>query len=109
MKSYTDFEQSKKLTEILPLESSDMSWVFNGLGKPFARTIPIKGDPEELYACWSLTALLDVLPDNCGISKEDGKYAASYVTPNGWGTYTNDNPVDACVTIIEKLHELNLL
>ena len=26
MKSYTDLEQSKKLAEILPVESADMTW-----------------------------------------------------------------------------------
>ena len=63
MKSYTDIKQSRKLTEILPIESADMSWVSNGLGKPFARTIPIKGDPEELCGCWSLAALLKLIPN----------------------------------------------
>ena len=28
MKSYTDLEQSKKLAEILPLESADMWWLY---------------------------------------------------------------------------------
>ena len=30
MKSYTDLEQSKKLAEILPLESADMFLALNG-------------------------------------------------------------------------------
>lgn len=61
IKAYTDLPQSKRLAEILPLESADMSWVSNGLGKPFARTISIKGDPEELCACWSLAALINII------------------------------------------------
>ena len=32
MKSYTDIEQSKKLAEILPLESADMSWILVNYG-----------------------------------------------------------------------------
>ena len=44
MKSYTDLNQSKKLAEILPIESADMC--FN--------------DNEP---CWSLAALLDILPE----------------------------------------------
>ena len=63
MKSYTDLEQSKKLTEILQVKSADMSWAGTGLGKPFARTIPCKGYPEEIYPCWSLASLLEVLPN----------------------------------------------
>lgn len=54
MKAYTDIHQSKKLAEILPIESADMSWAGTGLGKPFARTIPCKGYPEEICPCWSL-------------------------------------------------------
>ena len=109
IKSYTDLEQSKKLAEFLPLESADMSWVSNGLGKPFARTIPIKGDPEELCACWSLVALLSVLPNGIVMNKDsqNGRY---HFSSTHAGTYvTTDNPVDACVSMIIKLHELNLL
>ena len=62
MKAYTDIEQSKELAKILPVESADMSWAGTGLGNPFARTIPCKGYPEEICPCWSLAALLDVLP-----------------------------------------------
>ena len=116
IKSYTDLQQSKKLAEILPIESADMSWASNGLGKPFARTIPIKGDPEELCACWSLAALLSVLPKTINFGYENdsifvlkplknGKYLANYYEVS----FVKDNPVDACVAMVEKLHELNLL
>lgn len=76
IKSYSDLEQSKKLAEILPIESADMSWVSNGLGKPFARTIPIKGDPEELCGCWSLAALISILPNN--------KHITTTLSRGGW-------------------------
>ena len=72
MKSYTDIEQSKKLAEFMPIESADMSWAGTGLGKPFARTIPSKGHPEEICPCWSLAALLDILPET--IEDEWGEY-----------------------------------
>jgi len=123
IKSYTDSEQSKKLAEILPLESADMSWVSNGLGKPFARTIPIKGDPEELCGCWSLAALLEQLPyelcDDDGnssyleINKEDDVYQLVYTDPYGdfesIETDRYEHFVDACYELILKLNELNLL
>ena len=114
MKSFTTLEQSKKLAEILPLESADMSWVSNGLGKPFARTISIKGDPEELCACWSLAALLGVLPEGIienyytpNLQKENGKYSIAY--GNDELLCIADNPVDACYEVIIKLHELKML
>ena len=123
IKSYTDISQSKKLAEILPLESADMSWVSNGLGKPFARTISIKGDPEELCACWSLAALLEQLPyevvDDDGnsvylqMNKEDDVYQLAYIDTYGFteNIYTDmhEHFVDACVEMILKLNELNLL
>lgn len=119
IKSYTDLEQSRKLAEILSLESADMSWVSNGLGKPFARTIPIKGDPEELCACWSLAALLGVLPGTINgiycrltIDKEDDVYNISYDDKLSGETvilYAEYSLIDACYEMILKLHKLNLL
>ena len=120
MKSHTDIEQSKKLAEILPTESADMSWVGNGWGKPFARTIPIKGDPEELCECWSLAALLDIIPYNVTFSKAVYRFKLVKFL-NHWECYHEnfgavsterfkaDNPVDACCEMIIRLHELKLL
>ena len=100
MKSYTDIEQSKKLAEILPLESADMRYA------PFGDTHPWVWDVELLekdsVPCWSLAALLGVLPNSTDICKNiEGRY---YV--HG---FFSDNPVDACVDAIKALHELNLL
>jgi len=113
MKAYTDIKQSKKLAEILPLESADMSWVSNGLGKPFARTIPIKGDPEELFACWSLAALLSVIKpvnDNTYalIGTLDGGAMISFEEVTNV-TFQEEEIIDAVFEMILKLHELKLL
>ena len=109
MKSFTSLEQSKKLVEILPLESADMSWVWNGLGKPFARTISIKGDPEELCACWSLAALLNVLPDYTLQTNTDGTVFMVCDSKKPMISDTYRNPVDACYEMILNLHEQKLL
>lgn len=115
IKSYTDLQQSKKLAKILSLESADMSWVGNGLGKPFARTIPIKGDPEELCACWSLAALLEVVKIDYKLEKSllDQSDYFTYALHNSdnekFRTHEYGNPIDACVEMIEKLHEEKLL
>lgn len=110
MKAFTDIEQSKKLAEILPLESADMSWVSNGLGKPFARTIPIKGDPEELCACWSLAALISIIP-NYKLNSEHNYHTCTAGTNFGNESVGRwyDNPIDACYEMVIKLNELNLL
>ena len=120
IKSFTSLEQAKKLADILPLESADMSWVSNGLGKPFARTIPIKGDPEELCSCWSLAALISVLPRfieykgdkyYLRFMKEYIEYANDEISITGRCLHTtgNDNLVDACYEMIIRLNELKML
>ena len=48
MKGYTDLEQSKKLAEILPLESADMWYSYYGNSK-YNPTIAYKG--EQCFLC----------------------------------------------------------
>jgi len=108
MKSYTDIKQSKKLAEFLPIESADLCYIANSelinIHEPFFKKMD-EGD----IPCWSLAALLNVLPDDCGIDKENGKYVASYIISDECGCYTENNPVDSCVIVIEYLHELKIL
>lgn len=120
MKSYTDLEQSKKLAEILPLESADMhynDWNYDFcVGyKHTGEYIADLGAPTTICGeleipCWSLASLLDVLPEIQGgkpvIALDD-----NYITyPHMRDLHTKaDNIVDACVVMIIKLHELNLL
>lgn len=121
IKSYTDIEQAKKLAEILPIESADNVIVSFGdrygvktvvmpketldvIRTPFA-------DIRETTMCWSLAALLGVLP-----------YPSLHKTCIGWrcDTYneyctkcelgvTTDNPIDACYKMIIRLNELKML
>ena len=129
IKSFSDLQQSKKLAEILPLESADMyynsgdeydicfgsgvyeeiaNWLSNGISRP--ADIP----------CWSLAALLGVLPRFIEFKgdkyylrfmKEYVEYANDEVSITGRCLHTtgNDNLVDACYELILKLNELNLL
>lgn len=124
MKSYTDIQQSKKLTEFLPIESADMCYIQELLGggkngdyKPYiGDLIPAYGQGK--IPCWSLAALLALLP----ASVDDGQHCLALINsnPNGdteWlccyedcnGNLLNecyaDNPVDACYDMIITLHE----
>ena len=122
MKSYTDIEQSKKLAEILPKESADMKWYFwkSEIDAPKLPTFGYSKTAAESYreyteviylACWSLTALLNVIPIEHNLH--------DYLTENGMvyrvetlyagSSKSYDNPVDACYEMIIKLHELDLL
>jgi hypothetical protein len=105
-------QQSKKLAEILPLESADMCYMYLGTEDKEYEDVPICAPAMEGDLCaWSLAALIGVLP-----------YGYSSILTksfNGKDYYCNldgkhieimaDNPVDACVAMIEKLHELKML
>ena len=128
MKSYTDINQSKLLVEILPLESADCYWE-DEISVEFGH-----GWHSQHFPCWSLTALLDVLPNEIvtdsrfechyqiDIRKYDGGdnttlYQIAYGNNRGlsgsWHDMVNtgekESLIDACAAMIEKLHELKLL
>lgn len=101
MKSYTDLEQSKKLTEILPLESADMFWPNAPITVPYIKD----GNPMGVnIPCWSLTALLSVLP-TFSIDSSDDHYFRIYCQKKFSEWY--DNPIDACYEMICWLKENN--
>ena len=118
MKSYTDLEQSKKLAEILPLESADMRYdeyvsYIDGTPK-----VGYKKGVTDGIPCWSLAALLDVLNKTAYFINEDASVNLSSYKTIEWDLgidnsdlelVTESNPVDACVEMIIKLNKLNLL
>ena len=121
MKSYTTVEQSKKLAKILPLESADAFYV---TAKEPVEIFPIFGfityehlkeqtTHKRAIPCWSLAALLSVLP-RIDIEKEmwsDDTYdyrVKAYIDDGYIGDYF-DNPVDACYDMIITLNKDKLL
>ena len=72
MKSYTDLEQSKKLAEILPLETADMFLALNGHIPVMSKYIDDGLITADITAvpCWSLAALLDILPNEISTGEE---------------------------------------
>ncbi len=125
IKSYTDILQSRKLAEILPLESADMFYVYDRhLNKLYGDTPYVNGykvlNENVDIPCWSLTALLKVIPKNIkdfnvlriDINEKDFSIWYDNI---GYGVNTElpditmECPIDACVTMIEKLHELKFL
>lgn len=106
MKSYTDLEQSKKLAETLPIESADMCFYYKD---DIPQLVPFAKHNNRFYIpCWSLAALLDVLPSGKVLihDKDTSKYKCIYKNID---TNFYDNAVDACVEMILKLKEENLL
>jgi len=111
IKSYTSLEQSKKLAEILPVESADMRYA------PFGDTHPWfwHGHLLEKGAipCWSLAALLGILSFPAlryDIEDGEGGWIVSCEKDDkGYLSYYRDNPVDTCYDMIIKLHEQKVL
>lgn len=116
MKSYTDISQSKKLAEILPLESADMFYTLIDQGLYLEVKQGIEPSKDDI-PCWSLSALMDVLPDEVGdnhyltLDKEGKEYCCCYEDNNGnsFKHCFSNNSVDACVDMIENLHKQKLL
>lgn len=121
-KYYTSVEQSKKLLKLgLNSDTADMvhvvkrndcreSWesaaedlgnVYTGLKNSVTMCLS-----DYAIPCWSLEALLNILPSVA----LDGSYDHHYrLQCKGKFTEWYDSAVDACVNMIEKLHKQNLL
>lgn len=126
IKSYTDLEQSKKLAEILPLESADMHYNnasikgINYVDEYRAELMDYNTAQKVLskylinpmfviIPCWSLSALLGVLPYYTLQTNTDGTVFVVCESKKPMISDAYDNPVDACMAMIENLHELKLL
>ena len=113
MKSYTDLEQSKKLAEILPIESSDMYW--NLLLKDKYARVNNVGHCLGRYCvyAWSLSALLNIIRKIVGYTLYgiNNVFISCNLSNEPWKLETKvyDNEVDACYEMIIRLHELKLI
>ena len=117
MKSYTDIEQSKKLVEILPLESADYARLGKNEDNVLTRTYfesrssELKEwiDENNIFPCWSLATLLNILPKGTNISTPKSTNELGYCCWNEYGEFYADNVIDACYKMILKLNKLKLL
>ena len=134
MKSYTDLEQSKVLSKILPLESADMYYddiVDRVTGELFipndGSTIKVGKGLSCSIAAWSLAALLNIIPKDesidCSISfgyyNGKGEYIAKWLctfekedeNKDGFiiETIDGDNPIDVLYEMVLELNKLNML
>ena len=127
----TDIDQSKKLAEILPLESADMVLLheepyetsdskFDGLHQAlcvsfsqYDKSWRQKYRNISYFPCWSLAALLGEMNRNdYNIflrNNADLTWTISFNDSERYiGVYGND-PVDICFEMIIKLNELKFL
>lgn len=125
MKSFTDIEQSKKLAEILPIESADM-YYWCGISIRIGSYRAMDKDLD--IPAWSLAALLEIIPKDidCSMVICRGGYDAArdemtqdyvvdwnreYTTEHKASRFItrSSNLLDACYEMIVLLKENNLL
>ena len=130
MKPYTDLDQSKQLAEILPIDTADGYYEAQINPKTEEwEVVLIPGNQwpslEVVVPCWTLAALLEVLPDRIDdrydlvlgkLSANDGWYVCYEDNDLLFQHYhfhkhyvDNNNLFDACVEMITILHKENEL
>jgi len=98
VKAYTDIEQSKKLAEILPLESADMHWQYieedKGQLQWFCFPKDFSINQHNTILAWSLAALSEfILPY---IADDNGNNYKFYLSKDGldrWIAYYKSDDV----------------
>lgn len=127
-KAYTDVEQSKQLAKILPIETADMCYMeYATSDDPTLRyesqppmvlgDIPITEIDVVCIPCWSLVALLNVLPKPTKRIYELNIYGGDEKPFFGFNDsdlnihkgFEGDDYIDACVNMIVYLHEQKLI
>ena len=116
---HTNLEQSRKLAKILPIESADMYWWYNGQ-KYYAETKEHNDFQKSDIPCWSLTSLLNYLreidffpeieADEYSVKMTVSYYnkeEAKVLVPVHSITVEKESFVDACYEMIVKLNESN--
>ena len=120
MKICTDLEQSKKLAEILPIESADMMWddwslIDEGWKLSVGYYPEIEKDyGRKCYPAWSLAALTNVMRLDYYIVRtlDILTHKFTYSIHAGYfdiETDEYDELIDACVEMIYELKEKDLL
>ena len=120
MKSLTDIEQSRKLAEILPIESADFIRYYNKEDRSYIITdYPDDAmSGEDDIPCWSLAALLEVLPtldERNPVCCKDIRYNQWHIFYHGTATEElidtkrHENLIDACHEMVLRLHKQELL
>ena len=110
-KDYTSVEQSQKLIKLgIDKTTSDMHYDKHPLENYYS-PIPIIGKYSEIHdqlPCWSLSALLEILPPGKILLHDKGGLGYKCIC-NNIDTDFHDNPVDACFEMIVELNELKML
>ena len=110
--NFTNIEQSKKITEILPSNSADFV-IDTNINNKVYECYEVLGLNNGIIPCWSFANLFNLLPkinDKYPVlarSRVNGMYYITYRT-NLLDTKHYKNPIDACVEMFEILKKRKL-
>ena len=116
-KVFTSLEQSKKLAKILPITSIDFAWcIFSDGSTRLLRMDDLEVSEYaksnvEIIPCFSLSALLEVLPYPTLYRQRDGSWGLDvwFEQVKPYSVKNAICEIDACYEMILKLHDLKLL
>ena len=129
IKSFTDIQQSRKLAEILPLESADMLFQLGEDKYADSIRVPLTKKHWEqmmpdINPCWSLAAMIEHLRKHNLFPEikdaddyilmditfyDEDEAVGKVINPVHFIRAQGKNILDACYEFVLKLHELNLL
>ncbi len=132
IKAYSDLQQSKKLAEFLPLDTADQCFLNDGTAikaeiNSYAVAMKLwKEHYIEIIPCWSLAALIEQMPSDIKgheltIRKSYWQTEKTFAYELSYEENFEDYPssilvstssielIDACVEMVLKLKEKNLL
>ena len=113
--NYTTIEQSKKLLELgLSPESADMHYWPLPVDLPttYSTAVVVEKPSKEDLPCWSLASLMNILSKkalefdddgSAGLSSWMGKWEVHMYNCPIKCSDNYENPINACMDIIEKL------
>lgn len=119
IKSFTSLEQSKKLAEILPLESADAFYVMGDEPVDIAviygfvthKHLKEQVAYKRAVPCWSLSALLGLMPIECKLEKtlldQSDYFTYAYEWTGEYRTFEHNDPIDAAFEMVCWLKENN--
>lgn len=105
MKSYTDLERSKKLAEILPLESADMYYDYDVQKHEYYPMIMDEQFDDTCIPAWSSTALMNILDRGALFKTPQGWVSQTYIEYEAITSNYYSNSVDAAFEIVVWLKE----
>ena len=116
--AYTNIEQSKMLAKLLPIESADLCYLAKDEnGRDFSEEPEVIAKPlkDSDIPCWSLSALLAVMPKELCLNVE---YLYTDDEDKRWVVYSemksdyfhySSNPVNAVIELIFELKSMTLI